>query len=463
MLIRRPSDIAPSEITPRGVYLRRREFLAGAAALGMIGLTTTRAHAAPLQAAKSPLSTTDETVTPLKDITSYNNFYEFGTDKGDPAKNAHTLKTKPWKVKVDGLVGKPGDYDFDDLVKPVTLEERIYRMRCVEGWSMVIPWVGFPLAEVLKRVEPQGSAKFVAFETLVRPGRDAGPARAVPGAAVALRGGPAARRGHASAHHPRRRPLRRDAAQPERRADPAGRAVEVRLQEHQVDRAHQPHRQGAADLLEDAERARVRLLFQRQPAGRSSALEPGDRAAHRRGRAAGASAGRRCRSTATASRSRASTRAWTSKPTTEMARPAPAALASTASAGHRPDPARHLHRRHAAGGLVFLSRHHRPARRRSAEHAGAAARPVGAALPDPGAGRSRRCGASAGPTSSATAARSGCSPSTTRRCISRSICCSTRASTSPPSGPTSSSGPTSRSACWPSPSSCRWPSPPTPP
>jgi sulfoxide reductase catalytic subunit YedY len=170
MLIRRPSDIAPSEITPRGVYLRRREFMAGlgagAAALvaGAFG-----AHAVPLQAAKSPLSTADEPATPLKDVTSYNNFYEFGADKVDPVKNAHTLKPRPWTVKVDGLVGKPAAYDLDDLIKDIALEERIYRMRCVEGWSMVIPWVGVPLASVLERVEPQGSAKYVAFETLVRP------------------------------------------------------------------------------------------------------------------------------------------------------------------------------------------------------------------------------------------------------------------------------------------------------
>src|SRR5581483_3434106 len=152
------------------VYLRRREILAGAAALGLGALLpATRAGAAPLQAAKSPLSTTDEAQTPLKDITGYNNFYEFGTGKDDPARNAHTLKTKPWTVKVDGLVGKPADYDLDDLIEPIQLEERIYRMRCVEGWSMVIPWVGVPLAAILKRVEPQGSAKYVAFETLVRP------------------------------------------------------------------------------------------------------------------------------------------------------------------------------------------------------------------------------------------------------------------------------------------------------
>jgi sulfoxide reductase catalytic subunit YedY len=174
MLIRRPFDIAPSEITPREVYLRRRQLLAGAAALGAAGaflgtLPAGRAQAAPLQAAKSPLSTTEEPLTPLKDVTSYNNFYEFGTDKTDPLKNAHTLKAKPWTVKVDGLLAKPADYALEDLIKDIALEERIYRMRCVEGWSMVIPWIGVPLASVLKRVEPQGGAKYVAFETLVRP------------------------------------------------------------------------------------------------------------------------------------------------------------------------------------------------------------------------------------------------------------------------------------------------------
>jgi sulfoxide reductase catalytic subunit YedY len=174
MLIRHPSDILPSEITPREVYLRRREFLSGAGAVGTAGVLATvlpvqSASATTLQAVKSPLSTVDEALTSRKDVTSYNNFYEFGTDKDDPVKNAHTLKTKPWTVKVDGLVGKPADYDLDDLIKDITLEERIYRMRCVEGWSMVIPWVGVPLASVLKRIEPQGGAKYVAFATLVRP------------------------------------------------------------------------------------------------------------------------------------------------------------------------------------------------------------------------------------------------------------------------------------------------------
>jgi sulfoxide reductase catalytic subunit YedY len=174
MLIRRPPDILPSEITPRAVYLQRREFIAGAAAFGLgsavaVGMPGSAAEAAPLQASSSPLSTRNEPLTPLKDITSYNNYYEFGTDKGDPASNAHTLRARPWTIIIDGLLARPGQYDLDDLIKPTQLEERIYRMRCVEGWSMVIPWVGMPLAELLKALEPQTGAKYVAFETLVRP------------------------------------------------------------------------------------------------------------------------------------------------------------------------------------------------------------------------------------------------------------------------------------------------------
>jgi sulfoxide reductase catalytic subunit YedY len=169
MLIKAASDILPSEITPRSVYLRRREFIAGAAALGLGALLPATTRAASLQVQKSPLSTTDEALTPLKSIASYNNYYEFGTGKDDPVAHAHTLTTRPWKVKVDGLVARPAEYELEDLIKGIPVEERIYRMRCVEGWSMVIPWAGVPLAAVLKRAEPQGSAKYVAFETLVRP------------------------------------------------------------------------------------------------------------------------------------------------------------------------------------------------------------------------------------------------------------------------------------------------------
>ncbi len=170
MLIRAKSDIVSSEITPRGIYLRRREFIAGAVGIGAAGLfgLPHGAEAAKLETLKSPFST-DEKPTSLKDVTSYNNFYEFGTDKSDPAAKAGSLKTTPWTVKVGGLVNKPADIQLEDLLKPSQLEERIYRMRCVEAWSMVIPWVGIPLADVIKRADPQGSAKFVAFETLVRP------------------------------------------------------------------------------------------------------------------------------------------------------------------------------------------------------------------------------------------------------------------------------------------------------
>jgi methionine sulfoxide reductase catalytic subunit len=150
-------DIAPSEITPRDVYLRRREFLAGLGA-ALIG--------SPVAA--SPLSA-DERPTPRQDVTSYNNFYEFGGDKSDPATYAGALTTRPWSVAIDGLVAKPASYDLEALVPPTKLEERIYRMRCVEGWSMVIPWLGVPLAEILKRAEPRSSAKYVAFESVVRP------------------------------------------------------------------------------------------------------------------------------------------------------------------------------------------------------------------------------------------------------------------------------------------------------
>jgi len=168
MLIGKPNDISGSEITPRAVYVRRRDFLLGVAALGLLPSLASKVGAAPLQFGKSPYST-DEKLTSREDVTSYNNFYEFGTDKGDPAANAHTLTTKPWKVKIDGLVDKPGDYDLDDILANVTLEERIYRMRCVEGWSMVIPWNGFALSDLLKRAAPQSGAKYVAFETLKRP------------------------------------------------------------------------------------------------------------------------------------------------------------------------------------------------------------------------------------------------------------------------------------------------------
>ena len=172
MLIKRPSGIATSEITPRGVYLRRRELLTGAASLGLAaaaGLRADDARAAPLAAAKSPLSTTGEALTPLRDVTTYNNFYEFGTDKADPSRAKKTLVTKPWTVVVGGECAKPGKLELADLIKGPKPEERIYRLRCVEGWSMVIPWLGVPLGDVLKRFEPTSKAKYVAFTSLSDP------------------------------------------------------------------------------------------------------------------------------------------------------------------------------------------------------------------------------------------------------------------------------------------------------
>ena len=166
MLIRPPSDILPSEITAPDIYRERRRFIAQAGSLALAAaLPTGHAHAAtgslgPLAA--SPLSTAEER-TSRKAITTYNNFYELGTDKSDPAENTHRLKPAPWSVRVEGLVNKPRTFGIDELLKLAPLEERIYRMRCVEGWSMVIPWVGIPLASLLRQVDPQGSAKYVEF------------------------------------------------------------------------------------------------------------------------------------------------------------------------------------------------------------------------------------------------------------------------------------------------------------
>jgi methionine sulfoxide reductase catalytic subunit len=160
---------APSEITPRDAYLGRRTLLGGAGAAASLALLGGRpAHATPLSGHASPFST-GEKQTPLQDATHYNNFYEFGTGKDDPAANSGDFKPLPWTVKVDGLVNHPRTIDMAELLKTMPLEERIYRMRCVEAWSMVIPWIGFPLAALLKQAEPQNSAKYVAFTSVVRP------------------------------------------------------------------------------------------------------------------------------------------------------------------------------------------------------------------------------------------------------------------------------------------------------
>jgi sulfoxide reductase catalytic subunit YedY len=182
---RRPSPRpASSEITPEHLYLGRRELMRAGAAGGLaltLALAACKRRAAPSNAAASAATAaplpgikpgpyaTDEARTPFADITSYNNFYELGTDKSDPAANAHLLKTRPWTVSFDGEVAKPQVLDIDTLLGLYPLEERVYRLRCVEAWSMVIPWVGFPLGPLIQRMQPTSRAKYVAFTTKLAP------------------------------------------------------------------------------------------------------------------------------------------------------------------------------------------------------------------------------------------------------------------------------------------------------
>jgi methionine sulfoxide reductase catalytic subunit len=189
MLIKRASDIKSSEITAKTLYLDRRRFLQTAAGGA---LTIVAASLVPgwsrlgfaqarekLEGAQKSSLSTDEPLTPYKDITNYNNFYEFDTTKYAPAEVAKDFRTKPWSVVVEGEVNKPAVYQLEDLIKPHALEERIYRLRCVEGWSMVIPWVGFPLGEVIKRFEPTSKANYVEFTTLLDPVQMPGQRRSV--------------------------------------------------------------------------------------------------------------------------------------------------------------------------------------------------------------------------------------------------------------------------------------------
>lgn len=172
MLIRHASDIASSEITDYQLYLNRRSFLMGMAALV---LSPTRSAVAappagaPLSAARNEQFALEDSPTSFENITTYNNFWEFGPNKDDPARLAHLLKPRPWTVQVDGHVARPRRYDIDELARLFPLEERVYRLRCVEGWSMVIPWIGYPLASLVKRVEPTSKARFVEFTTLHDP------------------------------------------------------------------------------------------------------------------------------------------------------------------------------------------------------------------------------------------------------------------------------------------------------
>lgn len=157
-----------SDITPKQIFLNRRQILTGTSAVGISSLLPNSAHADTLNYTKTNYAV-DAEITSKSDATSYNNFYEFGTGKNDPKNNASMMKISPWSVQINGLVDKPGDYDLDDILSGIGLEERIYRFRCVEAWSMVVPWIGFSLSKILNKVGVQPSAKYVAFETLNRP------------------------------------------------------------------------------------------------------------------------------------------------------------------------------------------------------------------------------------------------------------------------------------------------------
>jgi sulfoxide reductase catalytic subunit YedY len=183
-LIKKAADFRPSEITSEQNYLNRRDFIrsgliAGGAALApsAFGAVIPDARGAALSDIAKSRFSTDEAPNSFEDISTYNNYYEFGTGKGDPYENARDFEPRPWTISVEGLAERTGTFDFDDFVRPFDLEERIYRMRCVEAWSMVIPWVGISLAEVVKYLAPTSKAKYVAFETLNDPSRMPGQRR----------------------------------------------------------------------------------------------------------------------------------------------------------------------------------------------------------------------------------------------------------------------------------------------
>ena len=181
IIIKKPSDISSVEITPKSVYMDRRRFMKQAFASSLLLATDAMLPAwarrwPDLEAAKY---NADDKLTTLEDITGYNNFYELGTDKRDPAKNAALFNPDPWSITVEGECNKPGVFDLDDFIKPYALREYIYRLRCVEGWSMVIPWVGFSLADMLKKFEPNSKAKYVEFTTLFDKSRLPGQSRRV--------------------------------------------------------------------------------------------------------------------------------------------------------------------------------------------------------------------------------------------------------------------------------------------
>lgn len=189
MLIKKPDDIRSSEITDESIYLQRRKFIKGVVNTSIAGALVSAVPGLALAREKNEYKTlkntrpsqysTDEELTPFEDVTHYNNFYEFGTSKEDPAENSGKFKPRPWSVAIEGECENPGVYNLEDFISPYQLEERIYRLRCVEAWSMVIPWVGIPLGDMLKKFNPTSKAKYVAFTTVYRPEEMPGQKRSV--------------------------------------------------------------------------------------------------------------------------------------------------------------------------------------------------------------------------------------------------------------------------------------------
>jgi len=256
VLIRQGGELPASIITPESAYLSRRSFVAAAGGVALGALLPPGWRAPHGQGPLKP--------TPYEAVTTYNNYYEFGTGKDDPSKNAGSLKVSPWSVEITGEVKHTGRYAFEDLVKPYPAQERIYRHRCVEAWSMVVPWLGFPLGDLIRRLEPTSRAKFVQFTTLNDPAQ-------MPGQRSDMLPWPYVEG------------LRMDEALHPLtlRAAPPGGAVEVRLQGGQGHRPHHVHGNPAHDDVEHGRAERVRVLRQREPAGGPPAVEPGPGAAHR--------------------------------------------------------------------------------------------------------------------------------------------------------------------------------------
>ena len=304
--------IPSSEITPEHVYLNRRKFMiaagslsAGALALAACntalpsggpsgsGATAEPALNAEIDPALLPeplaysepyaSSEIDELGDPLnkfEEITNYNNYYEFTTNKEGVAREAEAFDPYPWQVEVSGLVNNPKTYDLDEIYARFDQEERIYRLRCVEAWSMVIPWVGFPIAAMLKEVEPKAEAKFVKFVSILRPEEMRG--QTIWDAGLALSRGSASRRSNEPAGYLCDRYVRQATHQSAGGSVPTGRALEVRFQEHQRDRQDRTHRHDSRVNLDGLCTQRIWLLCQRQPGSQSPALVTGERATHRR-------------------------------------------------------------------------------------------------------------------------------------------------------------------------------------